>query len=445
MTPGTVITIPDVAPRGDKRLAHGQVRGIYDAAARPGSSELWVAHVLLGTDTAQPDLDFESTTFAAFSILATPANSYQQTLSINASDIPGINGAISDVVSGPHGIAFTSDGNYALVVDTNSDDVLVMDARGHVESSLLRPLPGKMPEGIALSPDGTRAYLDERNSNDVAVIKVDRSGGAPVLSLTGNPIPRSSSDPMPAQLRLGQHLFHSADSSEYPITKDHWVACSSCHLEGRSDAVTWLFAQGPRDTPSNAGGVLHTGFLFRTADRSKVQDYWHTINIEQGGAFDPTDAEDAALLDAITAYVNLAIPYPIPPTTNPTLVAQGQAIFNNPVVGCAGCHSGPAFTDSGEGNPTLDLAGPIMLHDVGTCVTSGYPDVAHQDVEGHPRAACLFDTPTLRGIADSAPYLHDGSAATLLDVLEKTRGKMGDISSLSSSDEQALVEYLRSL
>jgi cytochrome c peroxidase len=51
----------------------------------------------------------------------------------------------------------------------------------------------------------------------------------------------------------------------------------------------------------------------------------------------------------------------------------------------------------------------------------------------------------LRGVADSAPYLHDGSAATLRDVLERTRGRMGNIQGLSSDDLDALVEYMRSL
>jgi cytochrome c peroxidase len=88
----------------------------------------------------------------------------------------------------------------------------------------------------------------------------------------------------------------------------------------------------------------------------------------------------------------------------------------------------------------------VLLHNVGNCVTGGdFPDVAHNDSQGHPREACSFDTPSLRGLADSAPYLHDGSAATIKDVLELTRGRMGDITSLSAEDEDALVEYLRSL
>jgi YVTN family beta-propeller protein len=434
-------TIPDTAPRGDKRLAHGAVRGLYDVAARPGSDELWVAHLMLGIDTPQPDLDFESTVFPSLSILRSDG-SYHVTLSTDALDIAGIDGSFADIVSGPHAIAFTSDGKLALVVDTGSEDLLAVDAERDVETELLRPLPGHMAEGIALSPDDTLAYIDERNTQDVAIVKIDRSGERVALTVEGT-IPRVMDDPMPAGLRLGQHLFYSANSDEYPITKNHWVACASCHVEGRSDAVTWLFEQGPRDTPSNAGGMLGTGFLFRTADRNQVQDYWHTINIEQGGTFDPT--ADADLLDAIASYVNYGIPLPVPPTTDPALVAKGKAFFERSDIGCAQCHTGPRFTDSGSGNPTLDLGGSVMLHDVGTCVTAPFPDVAHTDVAGHPRAACMFDTPSLSGLASSPPYLHDGRAHTIRDVLELTRGTMGNIQPLSSADEDALVEYLRSL
>ena len=440
-TAAPIWTIPPTQPRGDARLAHGQPRGMYDLAPRPGTDELWVAHVMLGIDTAQPALDFESTVFPSLSIL-NGDGSYRVTLSTDAADIPGTNGSFADIVSGPHAIAFTSDGAIALVVDTNSEDVLAIDARTDVEAALLRPLPGHMPEGIVISPDDQYAYIDERNSYDVAVVRLDHGSNTIGMSVDGAVIAKAA-DPMPVHLRFGQHLFYSANSDEYPITKNHWVACASCHQEGRSDAVTWDFAQGPRDTPTNAGGMLATGFLFRTADRNKVQDYWHTVNIEQGGNFDPVI--EATLLDAIADYVNLAIPAPIPPTTNPTLVAQGKIIFERSDVGCATCHNGPAFTDSGQGNPTLDLAGTVLLHDVGTCVTTGFPDVDHVDVDGDPRAACMFDTPSLIGVASTPPYLHDGSAATLLDVLEQTRGKMGDISSLSATDEAALVEYMRSL
>ena len=428
--------VPPVAPRSDPRLAHGSPRGFYDLATRPNTQEMWLVHTLLGIDTAQPTLDFERTAFPAISIFS--GGTFATTLSTDAQDVAGIDGSIGDVVSGPHAIAFTHDGALALVVDSNSEDVLAVSS-ARVEAALARPLPGHLPEGIVIAPDDSVAYIDERNTGDVAIVRIVRNGPSVTLE-PGTAIPRFATDPMPAQLRLGQHLFYSANSDEYPVTKNHWIACATCHMEGRSDAVTWLFAEGPRDTPSNAGGMLGTGFLFRTADRTRVQDYWHTVNVEQGGAFDPV--AQAMLLDAIEAYVDHAIPLPVPPSTDPVKVARGAEIFASADVGCSSCHSGARFTDSGAGNPTLDLGGTVVLHDVGTCNTA---DVAHQDLEGHARAACMFDTPSLNGVWSSPPYFHDGRAATLHDALELTRGTMGDITSLSADDEDALVEYLRSL
>ena len=324
---------------------------------------------------------------------------------------------------------------------------------------------GPHARGHRLAAD--ELYVQERNTEDIAAFRVALAGGAVSIEADGAAFPSLAKDPMPANLRLGQQLFYSANSDEYPLTQNHWVACASCHLEGRSDAVTWQFAQGPRDTPTNAGGLLDTGFLFRTADRSQVQDYWRTIDVEQGGHFDIDQPPRSRLLDALADYVNEAIATPVPPSTDVDhtirgqalvdLRARGEAVFTK--IGCDTCHSGPAKTDSGAGNPSLNLAGPtvsslttggVLLHDVGTCVTTGpSTDVAHDDIDGDPRAACAFDTPALRGLADSAPYLHDGSAATLdavVPIMLKATTLGGPPEpTLSAGDQRALVEYLRSL
>jgi cytochrome c peroxidase len=376
---------------------------------------------------------------------------------------PGDGGAVGDVVSGPRSIAFSDDGKYAFVADTDSEDLLVVDATQKIEATVVRPLPGHMPEGVVFARG--EVFVQERNTEDVVLFKVSESASGVSLSQDGAAFKSLATDPMPATLRLGQKLFYSANSDDLPITQNHWMACASCHIEGRSDAVTWLFSEGPRDTPSNAGGTLGTGFLFRTADRSQVQDYWQTIDLEQGGEFQPVAQKP--LLDALAAFVNTALPSAEPPSTDEShtivgaalasLRAQGQVVFGR--VGCAGCHNGPALTDSGDGNEALDLSGPIvssmtmggvLLHDVGTCVTNGpWPDVAHVDIVGHPRPGCAFDTPALRGLVDSAPYLHDGSAATLDEVIPimlRATAIAGQApTTLGAADETALVEYLRSL
>jgi YVTN family beta-propeller protein len=431
-------------PKGtdsEPTVPHGTVRGIYDVLPRPGTGETWVAHLMLGIDTPQPALVFDNTVFPALSLLDAGGT---QLARLTVSTSPADGGAFGDVVSGPHAMDFSADGSLAFIADTGSEDVLVVDANQRVEAALVRPLPGHQPEGIVAGSDG-KVYVDERNTSDVAVLSIATGPIGPEVTVA-RAIPRVTADPMPAELRLGQHVFNSANSDEMPITTDHWVSCTSCHIEARSDAVTWRFLEGPRDTPSNAGGVLHTGFLLRTAARNKVQDYWRTINPEQGGAFSPDVPALANGLQALADYVNYAIPYPSPPSgLDPAKVAHGEQLFVS--LGCPGCHAGTYFTDSGKDNPTLDLAGPVMLHDVGTCVTGGpYDDSAVAAEDGSPRAACAFDTPSLRGVNDTAPYLHDGSAATLQDVFFLAPGMVGEAAThLSPDDLDAIVTYLRSL
>jgi len=245
-------------------------------------------------------------------------------------------------------------------------------------------------------------------------------------------------------MRLGQRLFNTANSSAFPITQNFWVACASCHVEGGSDAVTWLFHQGPRDTPANFGGTIGTGFLLRQANRTMVQQYDETINVEQGGKYHYSNASQKADLDALAEYVNFGIPFPQNPyrAADGTLTdaqARGKEVFAQ---ACESCHYGDMLNDSGEGNPNLDLAGPVKLHDIGTCVTKGdFKDRKSLDVDGNERDACMFDTPTLRGVFATAPYLHDGSAETLRDVVDR----LPFSSALSDDEKQDLVEYVQSL
>ena len=77
-----------------------------------------------------------------------------------------------------------------------------------------------------------------------------------------------------------------------------------------------------------------------------------------------------------------------------------------------------------------------MLHDVGTLqATSGHR--LGETLEG-------LDTPTLRGVWQTAPYLHDGSAPTLLDVVDSKNpdDRHGATRGLSATERQELTSYL---
>ncbi len=430
---------------GGKLVPNGVARGVYSAVPRPVGGEVWLPHMLLAIKTSEPDLDFQSTTFPTISTVDAMGAAEGKRLLFKPLDVPGATGAFNDVVSQPRAIAFTPDGALALVANSASEDLLILDGKTGNERGLVRPLPAAFLEGIAVDRSGHHAYVDGRNTHNVVVLSIGNDPVTPV-AVDGDPIERlSAADPMPDMMRQGQRLFYSANSAAFPITQNFWVSCSSCHLEGGTDAVTWLFNAGPRDTPSNGGGPINTGFLMRQALRNSVTDYDVTINVEQGGNFHRADSSQEAQLEELAAFVNFAIPLPQNPNLSPdgTLTdsqTRGQATFNDR---CASCHAGAFYTDSGAGNATLDENGTILLHDVGTCVQSGpfNDEPQPDDVIGNMHTACDFDTPTLRGIFATAPYFHDGSAATLLDAVNR----LPFVNGLSDSDKADLVAFLQTL
>lgn len=80
----------------------------------------------------------------------------------------------------------------------------------------------------------------------------------------------------------------------------------------------------------------------------------------------------------------------------------GKALFFSPETGCSDCHSGVFFTD-------------FSFQNIG--LYSTYEDLGRQRVTSDPSDEGKFKVPTLRNVAVTAPYMHDGSLATLSDVV----------------------------
>ena len=113
---------------------------------------------------------------------------------------------------------------------------------------------------------------------------------------------------------------------------------------------------------------------------------------------------------------------------------RGRALFESPVLRCLDCHDDENTTDSAWVGPREPL-----LHDVGT-LSAGSGGRLGGALKG-------LVTPPLHGLWDSAPYLHDGSAATLQDVLRdrNAEDRHGITSGLGDDELGDLVEYLLSL
>src|SRR6185295_5623141 len=99
-----------------------------------------------------------------------------------------------------------------------------------------------------------------------------------------------------------------------------------------------------------------------------------------------------------------------------TTAERGKKLFNS--IGCAECHT----PDIGE---VAGLYSDLMLHSLTSKVSDGYRHEIIVEVPlplGHPNPD-EWRTPPLWGVADSAPYFHDGSSATLWDAILRHEGE----------------------
>jgi len=92
---------------------------------------------------------------------------------------------------------------------------------------------------------------------------------------------------------------------------------------------------------------------------------------------------------------------------NPVSAAalRGESLFFGNRAWCSACHNGVNFTDE-------------CFHNTGVGLDRPDPDLGRYEVTGRDEDWGAFKTPTIRGAVHTAPYMHDGSVATLLDVIE---------------------------
>ena len=313
---------------------------------------------------------------------------------------------------------------------------------------------GYAPESVQVSRDGQLVYVDSYLSRELVVFAADAFvTNSAALQRLRIPTVEPLSEP---ELR-GKQLFN--DSFDVRLNRDSYIACAGCHLDGESDHLTWDFSErgeGFRNTTSLLGraGMGH-GPVHWSANFDEIQDFEHDIRGPFAGEGLMSDADffsggrDTSLgapkagfsadLDALAAYVSSLIDYPRSPwrqadgSLTPDAEA-GRALFESPELGCTNCHSGEHLTDSRFVAP-----GEPLLHDVGTL----------RESSGQRLGGILpgIDTPTLYELYNSWPYLHDGSATSLREVLttRNTADQHGVTSQLTDVELGQLEMWLLSL
>ena len=366
-------------------------------AIAPDGEKAYLPHIRSRVSNA--NLQFDMTIAPLVSVIDLGTNTLRR------SELLGLD-AIDRPVNMPFAVAFSPDGRLLYVVNSGSNDLSVIELEttvgvGHIEL-------GDNPRGIVLTGDGKRAYVLNALSDDVSVLDLGTQTELRRISV--------AESPLPTEVRRGKILFFSSDRPE--LARDQWVSCASCHLEGEADGRTWPFDDGPRNTPVILGLADSAPFHW-SGDRLDLFDFQRTIIDVQGG----TGISDEEIAD-LAVFLGFGRFGPSPERqadgSLSSVAEHGRQVFE--AAGCGSCHSGDVFTDG-------------RLHDVGTAIDPGQTRGSE------------FDTPSLLGIYDSAPYLHDGSAATLRAVLtSRNAGDLhGETSTLTEEQVDALVAYLRSL
>lgn len=270
-------------------------------------------------------------------------------------------------------------------------------------------LPGNGPRGLTLI--GTRAYAAMHFTDSIAVLDVAAERPAPVSIALGP-------EKAPSIVRRGDMLWNDAS-----ICFQGWQSCASCHSsDARVDALNWDLLNDGIGNPKNSKSML---LAFQTppamslgvratakaAVRSGIKHILFAVRPE----------EEAEAMDAfIEAMEQIPSPY-LEKGRLSAAAERGKKLYNNKEVGCAECHKGKLLTD-------------LKPYDVGT---RGQFD----------KPGDTFYTPTLVEIWRTAPYLHDGSAATMMDVLTTRNAddKHGKTKHLNKQQLEDLAAYVLSL
>lgn len=389
----------------------------------------WVPHI-----RAAPALPngLTTTTFAAVAALDTARGAEEPAASLLLND----DQVFGSPVNNPIALAAAPDRKTLYIVLAGSDLVEVVDVASPEQPRLVKFLAtGKNPRGIAISPDGRRGFVMNYLSRSVTVLDLDSLVVLAEVTATGETL-----DP---QVLRGKILFNSATDPR--MARSSWTSCASCHVDGGADGVTWIFPDGPRQTPPLWSGTRTLPWHWSAAldEAQDVEDTIHTIQRGLGLAtgMDPPllgspNAGRSTDLDALAAFLERGIRTPAAPAVAKAAIEPGRSVFID--AGCALCHNGPEWTVSARPGPagTLDPDGngmvDTMLRDVGSYNPA--------DLRGRTG----FDVPSLLGVGLTAPYLHDGSMATLEQLIGSGHpAPSSQRTSLTVANIEALVAFLR--
>jgi cytochrome c peroxidase len=264
--------------------------------------------------------------------------------------------------------------------------------------------------------------------------------------------------PSSAKIALGKRLFFDTRLSR---TND--VACATCHDPAKGWSNGQRFATGvdgrlgTRNSPTLIN-VAYNAASFWDGRAGSLEEQ-ALMPIQHPNEMDlplaalvkklnadeqyrrqfrevfGTDASADAIAKAIAAFERTIVARDAPidhfvagdkTALSPAALRGMQLFFGD--ARCHVCHAGPNFTDN-------------RFHNVGVGVDADPPDRGREQFTGEAKERGAFKTPTLREVARTAPYMHDGSFATLNDVVRHYNFGVTDAEN-EYRDQELQVLYL---
>jgi len=257
---------------------------------------------------------------------------------------------------------------------------------------------------------GSKAYVGEYFTDTISVLDISPDSRPVAKAIAMGPKQKMTT------VRKGEMFFNDAG-----LCFQMWQSCATCHPDGRTDGLNWDLMNDGMGNPKSTKSLVISHLTPPVMITGIRADSKHCVRAGiRFIQFAVRPEEDAQALDA---YLASLTPIPSPFLVDGKLTEaakRGKKLFEDKA-GCGMCHSGKYFTD-------------LQKYDVGT----GKDSEAKKE----------FDTPTLIEVWRTAPYLYDGRAVTIVELLKpkyNPKDQHGTTTKLTDKEKADLAEYILSL
>jgi YVTN family beta-propeller protein len=404
------------------------IRGI---CISPDGKHVYATHILGRYQMPTTQLERGWMNTNALTIIDAVEQKYINTVLLDDIDLGAAN---------PWSVSCTADGKFVCVTHAGTHEISVID-RGGLHEKLDKALEGykfsnalnamaypeDVPNDLAflvglqrrlklkgngprgLTIIGTKVYAAEYFSDSLGVLDIAQKGYVEVESIGLGSAANMST------IREGEMLFNNAS-----LCFQGWQSCATCHLEyARIDGLNWDLLNDGMGNPKSTKSLLlahKTPPAMMTGIRDKAESA-----VRAGFKFIQFSQIPEENAVAVDEFLKSLTPIPSPYLQDGKLskaAQKGEKVFEK--AGCVSCHVAPLYTD-------------MEKYNVGT--GTGLEKDRN------------FDTPTLVEVWRTAPYLYDGRATTIKEVLTtyNKNDLHGATSELNKEEIEQLAEFVLSL